>query len=148
MNDSSAAFQPALLQLLISAGRAMTTLLDEQLLPIDLSAAKFFALYILMDSTEPVAFSTLADRMGTGKSNVTPLVDRLENDGLVRRVRSEQDRRVVYVEVTLLGKERLESAKRLVEELSQSVEQNYSDAEVGMLTLLLARFVTRYCPPH
>lgn len=148
MNENNAAFQPVLLQLFISAGRAMTTLLDEQLLPLDLSAAKYFALYILADTAERIALSTLADRMGTGKSNMTPLVDRLESDGMVRRVRSEQDRRVVFIEITALGRERLEQAKRLFDELSHRVEDSYSTAEIQMLTSLLTRFVMRFCPPH
>ncbi|MGH7471194.1 MAG: MarR family winged helix-turn-helix transcriptional regulator, partial [Longimicrobiales bacterium] len=40
------------------------------------------------------------------KSNVTQLVDRLENDGLVRRIADPNDRRSVLAVVTDLGRER------------------------------------------
>ncbi|MEO1470041.1 MAG: MarR family transcriptional regulator [Pseudomonadota bacterium] len=45
----------------------------------------------------------LADRLKLSPSAVTPLVDRLEIAGLVRRTRDEHDRRVVHVSVTEQG---------------------------------------------
>jgi DNA-binding MarR family transcriptional regulator len=42
---------------------------------------------------------------------ITKLVDGLANDGLVRRVRSSTDRRVVLVEATRAGKKRLEESR-------------------------------------
>jgi DNA-binding MarR family transcriptional regulator len=45
----------------------------------------------------------LADRLKLSPSAVTPLVDRLETSGLVRRRRDEADRRVVHVELTDRG---------------------------------------------
>jgi DNA-binding MarR family transcriptional regulator len=148
MNDVSNEYRMGLMQLLISAGRSMTTLLDERLLPLDLSAAKFFALYILADTRQQIALSALADLLGTGKSNVTPLIDRMEQDHLVRRVRSEDDRRVVYIEITTAGRERLAQAKAVVAETSALIEADFSPEEVGVMTALLGRFVMRFCPPH
>jgi DNA-binding MarR family transcriptional regulator len=40
------------------------------------------------------------------RSNITQLMDRLEADGLVRRVKDPQDRRTVRAAVTRLGIER------------------------------------------
>ncbi|MEL6611797.1 MAG: MarR family transcriptional regulator [Bacteroidota bacterium] len=45
----------------------------------------------------------IADRLGVRQSAVTPLVDRLEDHGLVRRHRSEEDRRVWLAELTEAG---------------------------------------------
>lgn len=45
----------------------------------------------------------LADRLKLSPSAVTPLVDRLEIAGLVRRQRDQQDRRVVHVSLTEQG---------------------------------------------
>ena len=41
-------------------------------------------------------------------SNITTVIDNLERDGLVRRERDTQDRRVIYVRLTREGKEKLE----------------------------------------
>lgn len=44
--------------------------------------------------------SSLAETTGSANSTISGVVDRLERMGLVRRVRSESDRRVIYVETT------------------------------------------------
>ncbi len=54
----------------------------------------------LLDCDGPMPISSLARAAGSANSTVSGIVDRLENAGLVRRVRSEQDRRVIFVEVT------------------------------------------------
>lgn len=48
----------------------------------------------------PMPISTLAERTGSANSTVSGIVDRLEKLGLVRRERSEDDRRVIYVNLT------------------------------------------------
>lgn len=50
------------------------------------------------EGTLPI--STLAELTGSANSTISGVVDRLEKMGLVRRVRSETDRRVIYVELT------------------------------------------------
>lgn len=54
----------------------------------------------LLDSDGPMPISALARATGSANSTISGIVDRLEHSGLVRRVRSEQDRRVIFVEVT------------------------------------------------
>lgn len=44
--------------------------------------------------------SDLSDRVNLSNSTVSGIVDRLEKQGFVERVRSEEDRRTVYVNVT------------------------------------------------
>lgn len=48
----------------------------------------------------PVPISTLAERTGSANSTVSGIVDRLEKLELAKRVRSEKDRRVIYVSAT------------------------------------------------
>ena len=48
----------------------------------------------------PVPISVLAERTGSANSTISGIVDRLEKLGLAQRKRSEQDRRVIYVEAT------------------------------------------------
>lgn len=54
----------------------------------------------LLDSDGPMPISALAKATGSANSTISGVVDRLERSGLLRRVRSEQDRRVIFVEVT------------------------------------------------
>lgn len=46
----------------------------------------------------------MADRVVLSRSNLTRLVDRLEKAGLVRRVRSQDDGRGAYAEITAEGR--------------------------------------------
>ncbi|WP_294512021.1 MarR family transcriptional regulator [uncultured Intestinimonas sp.] len=48
----------------------------------------------------PLPISSLAERTGSANSTVSGIVDRLEKLELARRVRSGEDRRVIYVAVT------------------------------------------------
>jgi DNA-binding MarR family transcriptional regulator len=64
------------------------------------------------DGSERATISELARRLHLAQSTVTELVDRTEHEGLVRRSASENDRRVVYVELTEEGDRRFASAFR------------------------------------
>ncbi|MFL0270025.1 MarR family winged helix-turn-helix transcriptional regulator [Candidatus Clostridium radicumherbarum] len=44
--------------------------------------------------------SDLSETLGLSNSTVSGILDRLENQSLVERIRSKEDRRVVYVDVT------------------------------------------------
>jgi MarR family transcriptional regulator, organic hydroperoxide resistance regulator len=59
----------------------------------------------VMDPDRPSAMSTLATALACHASNVTGLVDRLEEQGLVTRRPSEEDRRVKHICLTPKGVE-------------------------------------------
>jgi DNA-binding MarR family transcriptional regulator len=44
--------------------------------------------------------SDISERLGLSNSTVSGILDRLEKQSLVERIRSEEDRRVVYVNIT------------------------------------------------
>lgn len=54
----------------------------------------------LLHEEGPMPISSLAAATGSANSTISGVVDRLERMGLIRRVRSEQDRRVIYVATT------------------------------------------------
>ena len=68
----------------------------------DLAPAQVLALKTL-EPGRPRAMSELACALRCDNSNVTGIVDRLEDRGLVQRRPSEQDRRVKMLEVTPEG---------------------------------------------
>jgi DNA-binding MarR family transcriptional regulator len=59
---------------------------------------------------EAVTFSELARMLRLSNNTVTGLVDRAAAAGLVRRRRSETDNRVIFIDLTPLGEEKLECA--------------------------------------
>lgn len=58
----------------------------------------------------PVSSTIISQRIHLSGSTVVGLVDRLEGKGLVRRERSTEDRRLVYIEATPLGVETANTA--------------------------------------
>ncbi len=58
----------------------------------------------------PISFSTLTKLIFLNNSTITGIVDRLENQGFVKRIRMSKDRRQIHLEATDLGKELLEKA--------------------------------------
>jgi DNA-binding MarR family transcriptional regulator len=53
-----------------------------------------------LEAEGTVPISALAELTGSANSTISGVVDRLERMELVRRVRSDSDRRVIYVETT------------------------------------------------
>ena len=54
----------------------------------------------ILESDGPMPISALAEAAGSANSTISGVVDRLEKMDLVQRIRSDADRRVIYVSVT------------------------------------------------
>ena len=65
----------------------------------------------------PIMVSEIAARMHLHPATVVGILDRLEVRGLVRRVRSQEDRRVVRVELTGLGEDLVKKAPEVAQGL-------------------------------
>ena len=51
----------------------------------------------ILEADGPMPISTLAEAAGSANSTISGVLDRLEQMELIQRIRSEKDRRVVYV---------------------------------------------------
>lgn len=76
----------------------------------------------------------LSERLGLSNSTVSGILDRLENQGLIERTRSREDRRVVYVKVT---DEFRKQSKKNFEEINKMIEQMMSKATPDELEIML-----------
>ncbi len=61
--------------------------------------------------TGPCRMTDIADAAGFSTAACTGLIDRLERDGLAHRVHSREDRRVILIDLTRRGVEKVESLK-------------------------------------
>ncbi|MUV39399.1 putative HTH-type transcriptional regulator YsmB [Lentibacillus sp. JNUCC-1] len=68
-----------------------------------ITSPQFAALQWLIDD-ENLTIGELSKKIGLAFSTTTDLVDRMENNALVKRVRDEKDRRVVRIQVEDKGK--------------------------------------------
>jgi len=124
--------------MLLDAGRAQFARLEEALKSVGLSAAKYKVLSQLAKSKEPVPLRLLAEEQQCVASNVTTLVDRLETDGLVRRVDDPADRRSKRAELTELGKEKAEDGARVVAEVEAAFAESLGPTERLALAKVLS----------
>jgi DNA-binding MarR family transcriptional regulator len=80
----------------------------------ELTNSQYNVLRILRGEGKPMPCLEIARRMIQVVPAITGLIDRLEKVGMVTRHRSENDRRVVYIEIT-------DKALRLLDEMDQPV---------------------------
>lgn len=101
-----------------------------------LSQGRFTVLMLLnRDPTAAVCPSTLADQAGVTRATMTGLIDGLEREGLVSREDDLLDRRMVRVQLTETGQERLRSMlpayfeliARMMHHLTSSDQQTLID---------------------
>jgi DNA-binding MarR family transcriptional regulator len=81
----------------------------------------------------------LADRLGIAASTMVGLVDQLEAQGLVARVRSASDRRAHALRLTPVGVQRLQRASELGMQRELELSAGLTDDERRTLLELLAR---------
>lgn len=85
----------------------------------------------------------LSEEMGHDMGALTRVVDSLERSGLVRRERSQQDRRAVEIAITPQGRRTVEACMNFVVDLMNELVEPYSKEELDTLILQLQRLMLR-----
>ncbi len=117
----------------LRAARVLEDRLEEAMGRVGLSGARYGVLDQLARASQPLALGELADRLSCVRSNVTQLVDRLEADGLVRRVSDPVDRRSIRAELTEAGVERAARGAEQLRALGDRFESVVPRAECERL---------------
>ena len=91
---------------------------------------------------EPCRMGEIAAHLAVVQSAVTPLVDRLEGQGMVRRRRSEADRRVWLVELTERGRETFAAEDEVYGRIAAEMLSPLSASERATLIGLFERMWT------
>jgi DNA-binding MarR family transcriptional regulator len=119
-------------QILLSA-------VDGALRPHSLTFARYEALVLLSFSRAGrLPMRVMGDRLQLHPTSVTNIVDRLQADGLVRRVPHPTDRRATLVEITDSGRAVFEDATKAVTDVDFGLS-GLSPDEEAQLTGLLSR---------
>jgi len=123
---------------LLDVAHALEQRLDEALAGVGLSMAKFGVLSQLAEAGEPVTLSDLAEGSCCVRSNMTQLIDRLEVDGLVRRIDDPVDRRVVRAALTPLGTKRQTEGARQIDRVQAEFAASLAESDRKALKRVLA----------
>ena len=126
--------EEALLNIERTADR-MRRALQQSLKPYGITLTQYNALRILRGAMpEGLTCSELGDRLVTGDPDITRLLDRMARQGLVRRRRSDKDRRVVLTEITCDG---LTLLKELVPKMDEEARQRMAHMQSMQLHTLI-----------
>lgn len=129
--------QPVSLAMLLETAHSVQSRLESMMEEVGLTPAKFQAIDALARAGEPLTLGEFASRLKCVRSNITQLVDRLEADGLVKRVNDPDDRRAVRAVVTPLGLERQTAGAKVLARLQDDLSARVSPGERALLHRLL-----------
>jgi DNA-binding MarR family transcriptional regulator len=105
---------------------------------IDLDSTSITAIHFL-DREGPLRPSVLADQLGTGASNVSKVLGRLETAGLIERRKDEADARATLIHLTAAGDEVAAGFVRAGDGMLGELLDGWSEKERHLLTQLTQR---------
>jgi DNA-binding MarR family transcriptional regulator len=120
---------------------ALTDVLDAELQRDAGIPMRWYDVLVQLEETpEGIPMNALADRILYSKSGFTRVVDRMEEAGLVRRTRPENDRRSILVVLTDKGSDLMEHARRHHRDgIERHFSQHLSDRDIKALTQALEK---------
>ena len=124
-------------------GRARRTIveaIDQQLAPLEISHAQWVVVMLLGDGAASTA-AELCKILIYDPGAMTRLIDRLEKKGVLRRVRTEGDRRTVRLELTAAGSELYPRILEALVQVFNRLLHGFTKSEVQQLEQLLKRMV-------
>lgn len=142
----SASSSPSQAQLFAALSRTYATLshqVSELLKPLGLSLPKYWVLQIVREGGGKLPAGAIARALVWPSSDVTRLLDGLEEAGLVNRERDSADRRVIWIQLTTTATRLMRSVDHQLGALQQQQYRPLTKAEQDLLNKLL----TRLTPP-
>jgi MarR family transcriptional regulator, organic hydroperoxide resistance regulator len=97
----------------------------------------------LLENVGDLSLSDLSDRLRAQNSTVTGIIDRMEREGLVVRVRSTEDRRVIIIQLTEKGSRIAADIAVEPIEVFRSALEGLSAPEMRDLLRLLTKIARR-----
>ncbi len=107
-----------------------------------LTTAKFVALAVLVTNGGTMTHSEMASWTNTERHNITALVDRMKEDGLVTTERRAKDKRFVDIAITDKGRTAYEEARPLARKIVKELMQGIDKKEALELERLLTTIRT------
>src|SRR5438034_5247130 len=135
-------------RLYFESALALVDVLDTELeRDAGLPLRSYDVLVHLEETPDGLRMNQLAERILYSKSGFTRVVDRLEEAGLVRRVRPESDRRSILVVLTDEGRSAMEQARHHHRHaIERHFSRHLSETDIKALTRALEKLSTHARP--
>jgi len=104
-----------------------------------LTPSQYNVLRILRGEGAPLPILEIASRTITVVPGITGLIDRLERDGFAKRVRCEEDRRVIFVALLEKGEKVVNALDQPIRVLHKEVMKHLTRRELAELIRLLEK---------
>lgn len=117
-----------------------SSIVEERMTAYGLTDAQWKPLLMIREGKCRTA-AELARKSCCDNGAVTRLLDRVEAKGLVRRVRSQEDRRVVNLELTEEGSEVAAQVPHVLADVLNTLLEGFSESDARMLQSLLLRLL-------
>ena len=122
------------------ARRAIVQAIDQKLAPLDISHAQWIVVLLLGDGAACNA-AELCKILIYDPGAMTRLIDRLQKKGVLRRVRTSDDRRAVRLELTAEGKKLYPKIVAALVAVFNHLLHGFNKSEVQQLESLLKRML-------
>ncbi|MCK8058496.1 MULTISPECIES: MarR family winged helix-turn-helix transcriptional regulator [unclassified Fusibacter] len=96
-------------------------------------------LTVLYDHDGKLSMKEIGELLGKEKSTITTLVSKLENQGYVRKVKSDTDKRVTFVELTEKSHQIESKFNQISTEVQDTAYKNFTHEEKSELLRLLKK---------
>lgn len=126
-------------EMMVALDKALAT--DEELAPMELSAAQFIVIASLALADTAKSASDLCRGISYDAGAMTRMIDRLESKSLIRRHRHPDDRRVVHIELTEEGNRVFPRMKSISMGVVNRFLRGFSQAEARQLENFLTRML-------
>lgn len=124
--------------LINQARNAVLAAMERELAPLEVTAAQFIVVLGIAHKRAGTP-SEMAKLLGSDSGATTRLLDRIESKGIIRRVRSAEDRRAVNVELTEKGQELHPQIMAAVAKVHEQLLGRFSDTELGQFRSFLRK---------
>lgn len=123
-------FNNSIFSMIREISHKIDILLQDTATEMDITTLQLKMLITLYSSGKPVSIGNLGKAIGVTGGNISNICKKLEKQGFVDRVRSEEDERVVNVELTDKGREAANKVGVYFEELRTDIPSDKIDVNL------------------
>jgi DNA-binding MarR family transcriptional regulator len=120
--------------------KTMRTHAFKHWMTLSLSTTQVKSLFCIVEN-ERISSKKLAEMLDVTPANVTGIVDKLIEQGFVRRLENSEDRRVVFLETTDEGKKLISNLEQMATEHTAKMLSGLTEEELNHLYLGMAAFL-------
>ncbi|GLC31572.1 MarR family winged helix-turn-helix transcriptional regulator [Clostridium omnivorum] len=122
------------------ASKKIAEVFNDRLMSYGITRVQWIALYYLLKDGK-ASQKELADKMNIKESTIVRLIDRLEKEKYVERVKEPENRRITYIILTDSGKNRITELIPEGEKMKDSISKGITDEEFETFNRVLQKMI-------